>query len=587
MPDRLTESDMQRLDRAVTQSRRRIAEFGKHREEAVRQSVGTHYSPDGASHVVGFNLLELTVNVYARLLVAQCPQVLVTTRLRRHKPSANLLELAINTLLQQIRFEQTVEDVVKDALFSPMGIVKIGLGVYSEADVGGVLHDIGQPFADRVDLDDWVHDMRARRFEECAFMGNRYRLPLDYVKESSLYHKTGDLEATHRESVDEQGERRIEYISQGQEIDPDEYVPYIELEDLWLPLHEAVITRPVYSHPTRIIRQVEWEGPEAGPYRILAFDSVPNQIMALPPVATWMDIHDLTNQLFRKLRKQALRQKEITAYQGAARTDAERIQQASDGDMVQVDSVDAIKEIAFGGIDQRTLAFLIQLKQFHSWRAGNLDSLGGLAPQSETLGQDEMMERNASKGVQHKQKKTVNFVTDVVKDLGWYLWNDPLIELPMIKRQPGTDIEVPVTFSPETRDGEFFDYAIKIAPYSMQYQTPASKLYTIERIFSQYLIPLSQQMAAQGVGVNFEAFMKLVSKYADLPELEDLLTIQQPTQDWSQGGERMRQAAQTTRTNVRVNRPGKTGQGTDEALMQTLLGSGVQQSQAASMGLGG
>ena len=43
------------------------------------------------------------------------------------------------------------------------------------------------------------------------------------------------------------------------------------------------------------LRVVDWTGPPRGPYAVLGFNHVPSNIMPLPPVAIWQDLHDLAN----------------------------------------------------------------------------------------------------------------------------------------------------------------------------------------------------------------------------------------------------------------------------------------------------
>lgn len=57
-----------------------------------------------------------------------------------------------------------------------------------------------------------------------------------------------------------------------------------------------------YRDPIRI---VDWEGPESGPFCILGFSEVPDQTMPLAPAATWYDLHNMINVLYRKMRRQA------------------------------------------------------------------------------------------------------------------------------------------------------------------------------------------------------------------------------------------------------------------------------------------
>jgi len=249
--------------------------------------------------------------------------------------------------------------------------------------------------------------------------------------------------------------------------------------------------------------------------------------------------------------------------------------------------VDKAREYKFGGIDQSSLAFLLQVKDLFVYLGGNLDSLGGLSPMADTLGQDQMLAQNASKRVAHMQSKVVDFTNRVINSLGFYLWTDPLINLPLTKSVPGMEnISVSFTLDAQTKEGDFIDYNISIDPYSMQHQSPQMKLQTITQVFSQFIIPFAPMMAEQGIGVNFEALMKIIGKYANVNELNDILefTQSQGQFDRPMVGRLANKQAVTRHISERVNRPGATRSGKDSALMQTLLGGRPQGSEMAAIG---
>ena len=118
-------TQLKKLRQAVDYSRRQLQPFRQQRYEVIRQYVGYHYSDDGAADRVPVNLLELAINIYTQQMAARVPQVLVSTSFRPLKPSAANFELALNHLLKEIRFGDTIRLAVIDALFS-IGIIKTG-----------------------------------------------------------------------------------------------------------------------------------------------------------------------------------------------------------------------------------------------------------------------------------------------------------------------------------------------------------------------------------------------------------------------------------------------------------------------------
>jgi hypothetical protein len=492
---------------------------------------------------------------------------------------AYTLELAINQLLKEIRFEDSLRKAVVNGMFT-CGIVKCGLGPGYTVEVDGATHDAGQPFADVVDFDDWVHDTNAKTLEQSAFFGNKYRLPFEYVKESKLFNAT-DLKADSNYSYKQREEAAG--ISKPLDRNPDgEYMEYVDLWDVYVPYENVMVTYACNQSNLDALRIIEWDGPECGPYHFLGFGDVPNNIIPLAPVTQWIDLHDTANRIMRKLVRQAERQKTILGIRDGSAKDGEKIVAANDGDTIRMENPDGAKEYSFGGIHQPSLAYLIQIKDLFSWMGGNLDSLGGLSPMSTTYKQDKLLSETASKRVADMQDKTSSFVKEIVNHLAWYLWTDPLINMPLTKRVPGTDIEVPINFTPEDREGDFLDYNFDIQPYSLQEHTPADKMNSLMQLMTQVLIPMSQQMQAGGVGINFPGFLKTIRNLGNLPEVEDLLTFQQPQQmeEGQPVGEPPQKSPVTTRTYERVNRPGATRVGKDYAMMQTLLGGNAQPKEA-------
>jgi hypothetical protein len=167
-----------------------------------------------------------------------------------------------------------------------------------------------------------------------------------------------------------------------------------------------------------------------------------------------------------------------------------------------------------------------------------------------------------------------------MRAVGFYLWHDPLIELPAIKRVPGMDdISTTAMFNAENRGEDFYQYIISIEPYSMQHQSPQMKLQAITQVFGQFIVPFAPQMAEQGIGINFEGLLNTVSKYANVSELNDILEFSQPSgaYDRPDVGKPPAKMAVTKHISERVNRPGATRSGKDSALSQALLNNTIGQ----------
>ena len=578
--------DAMRIQTAIEWSRRKLEPFRGHRLRMLREMVGKNYSDSGAEKKVPLNLIELAVGILTRRIAARIPRVKTTTEFRELGPSAKEFELAINHLLKEIKFGRTVERCVKQALFT-QGVAKVGLASGSIGEALGPTHNAGQAYADPVSFDDWVQDMTTKRWEQLQFMGNRYRIPLDEAH--GIEHwDTKHLKAAVKTPTNREGDDREDTISQDFESDQDEIKDHVELWDLYFPFDNLIATFPAdsatSSNEFRPVYVGEWTGSERGPYHQLGFNEVPGQAMPLSPVSLMLDLHQLVNVLMRKLMDQAQRQKTNLVAQGSAKKDAERIQEAGDGMIVWGENPGATKEVKWGGIDPATLAFMIQMADRFQYMNGNLDALGGLGAQSDTLGQDELLHGAAGTRVEEMAERVTGFQQDIVEDLGNDLWTDPLIDMPLVKRIGRFEVGIPVQWTPERREGDFLQYNIKIDPYSHQHETPSGKLSTLLQTFERVIMPLLPQLEAEGSRIDVETMLEMVASLTNTPEIERLVVSGSRDIGGDKKPVEPRQSPVTTRRYERINRPGATRRGKDQVLSSALLGAKSQGSEMDAVG---
>jgi len=577
-----------RLTEAIRQSNRRLRPFRENYFQAVEHYVGSRFGEVGMRRTYA-NFIELAVNIYRRHLAARNPHATITTPNIALKPTAYDFQTAVNERIKEINLVENLRMGVTYAMFSPLGLMKVGLERAGYIEAMGFLHDVAQPFADPVLFDDWVMDMTATSMEAVQFCGNRYRLPIDVVKEEPTFNKTarGKVTGTDTDNEGPDDEYHVKNIARGLESYSDEYQDHVTLWDIWLPAERLVVTLASDDSgefqdipPLRI---VEWEGPDDGPYHLLRFHEVPGSPLGLPPVALWYDMHILANNLFRKMGHQAEREKDILLVRGAAKQDAQRVLEASDGDAIHVEFADDMKEQKFGGVDPATLAFFIQMKNLFTYMAGNLDALGGLSPQAETLGQDQMLRASASQRLADMQDQVITWTRGIVHAIAWYIWQDPLIRVRYERKIEGTDIVVPGEFSSETKKGDFSDFKIDVQPFSMRHEDPTVRLNLIRSIWHEDILGAIQLLTEQGGAPNIKEYLKLVAEYANLPELQYLVNFDVPRPNEMPQPAGPQQPAGGKRIYERVSRPGGTPAGRENALVNLLLGAQLQQGQARQL----
>jgi hypothetical protein len=573
-------TQFQKLQASIDWSRWKLQPFREKRMDALRQLVGSNYSDDGAGDKVPVNLLELATNIYVRQLAANNPRVMITPDNPDLEFRGIAFEIALDDLFIEIDLQSTLRSWVMDAMYT-MGLVKCGLTMPAEDELHGFFHDGGQPFADPVDLSDWVHDMTAKRWDQIQYAGNRYTLPFEKAMDLKLFGRNADdLQPTEERSYNEQGDERTDTLSRGDDGPFDgQFKEIIELWDIWLPDDNLVVTLNAdRSNVGRPLRVVEWDGPEHGPFHRLGFSDVPNNIMPLAPMSVLMDLHLLANTLFRKMGRQAERQKEVTAYREAE--DYRKLMETSDGEGYHSNDPSSINTLKTGGVDATNLAFFLQNKDLFFSFGGNLDALGGLGPQSETLGQDELLRSAATNRLVDMQDRTSEAVKKLVEHLAWYEWTNPKRVRQLTRKVPNTEVTHSIKWDRKTREGDFLQYHFKIEPYSMVSSTPGSKLQALRQIFDAFVAPYAPLMQQSGIVPDFEELFTLIGKWGNLPELQKILKTGVTVEEVEQGRKSATQAPVTTRNSVRTNRPGATRGGAEAALTQVLMGGDVNNGQA-------
>ena len=245
--------------------------------------------------------------------------------------------------------------------------------------------------------------------------------------------------------------------------------------------------------------------------------------MPLAPALTWAPLHDMVNSAVRKLHRQSERSKKIGVVSGGNETDAQSLMDAADGEVAVVQSNDAIVEQQYGGIDQQNFGYALQLKQWFSWVAGNLDTLGGLSSMSNTATQDQILNTNSSARITSMSDRVAQFTKGVLTDYAYWLWTDEVVTYEVTLNSPLGPM--PTVLAPEERQYDFFFNELDIDPYSMTNSPPSAKLAQVNQIMTQVILPMAPLMAQAGVNPNIEGYLKLVAKFSNLPELSDLVTV--------------------------------------------------------------
>jgi hypothetical protein len=574
--------EFKKLVDSVKESFRKMSTFRDKRTDLIKAFVGSDYSDEGEAKKVYLYLLTMAVNIYVRNLVVRAPLAHITTPHRSLRPMAANFQLACKDVAQETELGETLKLCAMDALFSPRAVTKVGLEYLGKSEVDGTEVDLTAPFVRKVSFDDYVIDMSARSAGHPAFEGDRYYVSKEEFERrfKGEWKKLG-LSESDLGMQNDQGEDRAEALSHSPGLGEENIKNQIELWDIFLPDTWDVVTYCA-AKPERPLSIIKLDGPDEGLYQSVWFNPVPDNALGMPPLGTLRNIHELANSLFRRMVAQAQNQKRLVGFDNEQSANRFKTAKDSDGVFWQGQKPEMLE---VGGIDQVNLATFIQVKDLFSWTAGNLDSLGGLSPMSETATQDEMLAQSSGAMIDDMRDAMTNFATAVFRQIAWYEWTDPVRTRTLQKEIPSTGDYIAVQWTSETRQADFLDFNFAINPYSMREESPDQKIRKLHNILTGFYGPLQPFFQMQGLTIDVRRLNELVADYSNLPELSQLIVDmdRQMVDAMGATGPQGIKAPQTKRTYERINRPGATRVGKDQALMQTLLGGKVQPTEAAAI----
>ncbi len=577
----------------IRRSFRGLLPFREHRRSAIKAYLGTYFSDvnQATTDVVPIGLLNLAVDIWTFKMAANNPGALVTTRKRDYKPDAVTLGLAVDRDIERMEAGMTLRRLAKDGIFS-LGIACTYVLADTDVDGGDETYEVGQAVTDRIDLDDFVCDMDARRFEDCYYIGHRVRVPLAWAKNNKRFDEHERAKLTVSENFSRNpgdGGERVEAFSRNATDGGEKhFVPQVDLWVLYLAQSREIVMLSADGEGGELSRH-QWRGPPSltGPYRFLRFEEVPDNIMPLPPIAMLQDLAKVANDLLFKVTEQARRQKTVLVATRQSERDANRIREAKDGKIVLLDHTlrDNVEEFKSGGVDAQTLAVFLSVRDLFSWAAGNLESQAGLGPQSETASQDKLMAASANERIRAMTESMERFTRQIMSDIAWHRWNDPLGKVDVLKKVPGTSIEVPATFSAETRRGDFEDYDFKVTPYSLRSLTPEERASQLMSIVNGVVLPLIPY-AGGTVQPKIAELIHKLGRYMGIPEdVDDVVETGLEPTTLPGKNEGPGKPAVTERRYTRTNRSGGTTAGKDRAILEAAVGGNPQGSERARAGI--
>jgi len=313
---------------------------------------------------------------------------------------------------------------------------------------------------------------------------------------------------------------------------------------------------------------MEWKGKELGPYHLLHFDEVSENIMPCSTAADLQPLDRLINNLYRKNARKASRQKDTPIYSPSGEQTARRLRNASDGEWISVTDPREVSVIKHGGIDGPLHGFMLNSMELFDRMAGNLQAMLGLGPSSDTVGQERLIQQAGSRREGQLQTAVANATIKLIKDIGLLLWEDEFTEISgedQLDSMP--EIKYDSSWSPDSREGLFSDYKFDIDIYSMQYQTPASRVQSINQLLSTIYLPMMQSVQQQGGTIDLKKLTEIHSEMLNVPRLKDIVKFGEVE---NQVENAMQQTIASQQQQPSQNQPAATGVPSAEQWIQGL-----------------
>ena len=578
------------LFKAVESSYRTLEPFRHLNKALVEEYAGASYGgPGRAKFDNPLNLMNQVVEAYTMTLVANRPRILASAKNVSNARFAKQYEIAINNYIETIGLEYVLRRWVLDSIFC-IGITKVHTAdsgivrLYGDSWV-----DPGRPFCSNISLDNFVYDVSAPKFSQVKFAGDMYRVPFSALKDPDMYDQEAveDLQPTSKYAIDDD---RLERISRGFEVDPDEFEPSIDLADIWIRSEQKICTYAVdnigeFKLKGKRLAEIPFSLPE-GPYDILGFDDVPENIMPTSIASQLATLSRTINNIVRKQSRRAKSEKRMHTYSAAGAKAAKIAQREGDDAWIECEDPQQLGQIDVGGVSPNANQFLLQTMEMFDRCAGNLPAMLGLGAQSDTVGQEELIHGAVGKKGANMQYRVVDGAVKIIRKLGRMLFEDEFTEVPGTYQIPGAEgYSIDMTWTPEDREGTPDDYDLNIDLYSMPYQSPQQKMNAINSMLTQKYLPFTQAIMAQGGVIDFQKMIEIDAELLNDERIKEIIKFnslppEEPV-ELSESGK----PSNTTRTNIRKNIPtGGTMQSRNQVLQQAWANTDTPQ-QTASMGV--
>ena len=554
-----------RVCKALPHHFERLRKVRELRAKLLAKDAGSDYPGlDGVIYGDVINLAQQARLAAELSLAATTPRFAAVTHSysREARAFAEKFGRAMNKYMPRIGMKSSLRTIVGEGYIS-LGIGKTfladSLPIALEQDVNIIP---GKPFFAPRNVDHFVWDQDATDFRYCTIFADRYRATWEMVASDKRIpaNLRNKIFKAGPDSMPDSAESEVQFNQKYDYSSETSVAPWSYLADVYLPEERLIQTYavgddfgPTYDEP---LFEIEWTGRPLGPYHFFNLGPTPAGTIPSSPAQNVVNLHNFSNTLFRKLRDQAERSKQLTVSRSGDEDDAEIVRAAKDGHHITLNDPESIKELKLEGIDQQIYSMLMTTIAMFDRAGGNVQARLGTGPAADTAKQEAIISGQVDRLEGHFQSQFVDFLTDVGRELGAMLYEDAATEIPMSQEIGDTGIYVPDdwrgAYEEGARFGSFDIYEINPIPFSGSYRPPAQRMAEIDAIVQQ-LMPLEPLLNQRGKALNVDRYLQLKAEYGDLPELTYLYEEIEPPADNAEPAGLLADAKQRQYTHVNVN----------------------------------
>lgn len=471
---------------------------------------------EARSHPV--NLTDRGVSTIVPFLVEGNPKVMVEPNgIPNMRASARRTELALNYIINK-KMNLAENVFIPAATMSMFG--GVATRTFSEYDrvisINNEEIKLGSPRIIVIDPTEYIGDPAAKNRSDFVIEGDIYRLPTAYARD--IFDTPDSIMPTTQLINRYSAEKITAHDFNWNRLNLRDYSIFM---DVYIRDEGIIITiMPFGQTPVRL-KTISYDGPGDGPYDYLGYKYFPGCPIPIPPAWSWNDLDYTMNVLARTAREQAESQKNVVVAEPAAKEAAMKILKASNMDVVIGKNMKDVKVLSFGGVNPDNYKWMEFAEMQFTKTGVNPDVLGGRGAQAPTLGQEQMVYKNASRIINNMYNRFENFMISVINKLAYYVWTDPSVYIPVIKQVPGLG-EVPMVFSQADKVGDFYDFVFNIKQYSSQRTSPELLHQKLMQFMASWVLPTAQIAAAQGAQVDIVTATQMLADYAGFDNFDQI-----------------------------------------------------------------